>query len=107
MNSLPQVLCLPQILGWTHPPCGSELAHEYGVSVADEVSGLTPSRASSLPHWFCIQNNSVWRLLNLYGSELPRQRRALICCDRFSAADFGLDSPPLWECACSRIRSVS
>src|SRR5476651_2885084 len=84
MNSLPQVLCLPQILGWTHPPCGSELAHEYGVSVADEVSGLTPSRASSLPHWFCIQNNSVWRLLNLYGSELPRQRRALICCDRFS-----------------------
>src|SRR5471030_722902 len=48
MNSLPQVLCLPQILGSTQPPCGSELAHEYGVSVTDEVSGLTPSRASSL-----------------------------------------------------------
>src|SRR5476651_2444466 len=29
--------------------CGSELAHECSVSVADDVLGLTPSRASLAP----------------------------------------------------------
>src|SRR5471032_608712 len=36
-------------------PVGAELARECGVSATSDVSGLPPSRASSLPQWFYVQ----------------------------------------------------
>ncbi|TPG75862.1 hypothetical protein EAH78_20200 [Pseudomonas arsenicoxydans] len=66
-----------------HNPCGSGLARESGVSVAEKLPDTKPSRASPLPHWtyrehrFAADRNPLCCIQDLAGMPYLRRRMAM------------------------------